>query len=920
MIQSPDLPPSSFRLPPSEDPLAPFFFRGFLRLLYWIFFKPTGYDDYSLGILGEDVHDVPKSLKNPQFVNLLLEYLCVIIVVNVVIDLAIGRLSLDALSLSVAFIGALVGTFAMALSGTGGALGMALSVVFGVTISVALSVLFGRTPGMADGVAFGVTFGVAGGMALSTFGVAEGVVFGLAGCVALGVAISMIGVTGGMAFGVAGSMAGSMAFVVLGLTGGVALLAGFMRLPIYFFQFCASLTLRVSEAQNALRRSPAMWDELLVLPQPRLAAILCAVLDADLAEGLHACGQIVSNPFQRWAVQRALQRWLSAHPDQVAPAFEHLLLEPTPYHSPGLSNSEEQKRVQQADFTTRLILGELAGRSPISGASDRFARFATNWLRERHPSSLTDLALLYYQLLVDGKWDGGSLPALEPFRPHAHGEEMYQTFRTLADFLNRTSFDGLLNVDSETGWLQPIERPLRPRTLEAVSKLAEVGRFVRAYQSLTGDVDRRDALTNAGLRADAARKLAGEIKSPERILIARVAQQWFDLITAEQAVLAAPRAVRHIRNMYLVGNPVRPDSGHPFVGRRDQFEMIERLWRDATLKPPIVLHGQRRMGKTSILLHLEKNLGAQYVTVFANLQSLAAVETTDAFVYNLCDEIQRRLSKTQIEVTEPKRGDFTPEPFTGLRHFLNQVEDRLGNERWLVVMLDEFERIEDKIKEGKIQSDVLYQLRDIMLNRPRFAVVLAGLHTLDQMTRNYWSPFFSGARNVKVSYLDQDAAETLITNPWDGFELQYDREAVKWVSALTGNQPTLLQSIGSALIDQLNVRLEKSGPQYTPTVTTADVDAVLGSVMESSTYFDGAWTDLAENERGVLSALAKAQTAWNIPVSQAEINTTVRDSLPQSEIAQAWDLLEQRDMIDAANNEAKFRVELVRRWVANRAR
>ncbi len=338
------------------------------------------------------------------------------------------------------------------------------------------------------------------------------------------------------------------------------------------------------------------------------------------------------------------------------------------------------------------------------------------------------------------------------------------------------------------------------------------------------------------------------------------------------------------------------------------------MWADTQLKEPVILHGQRRMGKTSILHHLEKNLGPAYVSVFANLQTLAAVDSTGAFVFNLCDEIQRRLRKAKIDVPAPQPGDFA-EPFTGLRRFLNEVEDRIQGGRWLVLMLDEFEMIEEKIKDGAIRQDVLYQFRDAMLNRPRLAIVLAGLHTLDEMTRDYWSPFFSGSRNVKVSYLDPDAAEMLITNPWDGFDLEYDREAVQLVSDVTGRQPTLLQSVCSALIDRANARLEKEGPQYSPRVMRADVIAALNDVTDSSTYFDAVWKELKDGERMVLAALTDAQPRWDTPAPCAEVERRLHGSLSQDDIAWAWDQLKQRDMIVIDGGQARHYVELVRRWV-----
>ena len=221
---------------------------------------------------------------------------------------------------------------------------------------------------------------------------------------------------------------------------------------------------------------------------------------------------------------------------------------------------------------------------------------------------MTDLALVYYQLLVEEKWESSSLKAFEPFRQYQLGEITYEVFRTLDFYLSLHSIQSISAVnDLGTPWLPPMEDPVLP-VHKALLDLFTVSYYVRMYLSLTSAVGKRNALINAGLSIENVRKILREIVSPEKVLIERVAQQWSEIITAEQTILAAPREVRHVRNMYLVGRPVRPDSGHPFVGRRDQFDLIDRQWRDATLKPPIVLHGQRRMGKTSILYHLEKIL------------------------------------------------------------------------------------------------------------------------------------------------------------------------------------------------------------------------------------------------------------------------------------------------------------------------
>src|SRR3972149_2145650 len=165
MSRPSDLPPSSLSPHPSSDPLSPFFFAGFLRLLYWTFFKPSGFQDYTRRLLGEDadkegLRPFLAALKHPHT----------------------RRFMLKSLFLTVA-----------------------VTALTSATINVAFNPEGVDVPRVAFGVAFGVAAGVAGGVA---FGVAGGVAFG----VAVGVAF---GVAGGVAFGVAGGVAAIAGFLRL---------------------------------------------------------------------------------------------------------------------------------------------------------------------------------------------------------------------------------------------------------------------------------------------------------------------------------------------------------------------------------------------------------------------------------------------------------------------------------------------------------------------------------------------------------------------------------------------------------------------------------------------------------------------------------------------------------------------------------
>ena len=58
-------------------------------------------------------------------------------------------------------------------------------------------------------------------------------------------------------------------------------------------------------------------------------------------------------------------------------------------------------------------------------------------------------------------------------------------------------------------------------------------------------------------------------------------------------------------NPYIVGNPIKEQSG--FFGRQDIFREVMQILRQPGSNA-IVLYGQRRIGKTSVLLQLEKQL------------------------------------------------------------------------------------------------------------------------------------------------------------------------------------------------------------------------------------------------------------------------------------------------------------------------
>ena len=59
-----------------------------------------------------------------------------------------------------------------------------------------------------------------------------------------------------------------------------------------------------------------------------------------------------------------------------------------------------------------------------------------------------------------------------------------------------------------------------------------------------------------------------------------------------------------------------------FFGREDVFSFVQRNLIGRHRDTPIVLYGQRRTGKTSVLYHLHRHLDPRYRCIFIDLHGL----------------------------------------------------------------------------------------------------------------------------------------------------------------------------------------------------------------------------------------------------------------------------------------------------------
>ena len=91
-------------------------------------------------------------------------------------------------------------------------------------------------------------------------------------------------------------------------------------------------------------------------------------------------------------------------------------------------------------------------------------------------------------------------------------------------------------------------------------------------------------------------------------------------------------AEKGIVNPYIAGNPVTGEA--MFFGRQDVFEFVRTNLVGRHQDNILVLHGQRRTGKTSVLYQMHRYIDPIYLPVLVDIQGMT-LEGMSGFLWEL---------------------------------------------------------------------------------------------------------------------------------------------------------------------------------------------------------------------------------------------------------------------------------------------
>jgi ABC-type branched-subunit amino acid transport system substrate-binding protein len=333
----------------------------------------------------------------------------------------------------------------------------------------------------------------------------------------------------------------------------------------------------------------------------------------------------------------------------------------------------------------------------------------------------------------------------------------------------------------------------------------------------------------------------------------------------------------------------------------------------------ILLYGQRRIGKSSVLKQIPKKISInEFVFInfdFQQTEQLSTSEilrliaigiieelyTNQEFLFHLAENIQ-----TNIEIFS--------------RDFLPEVYKQIGNKK-LVFLWDEFDILSETNTESNSDTEnfCAYITQLLERNTKLFIILVLGRH-LSKLPKLL--SLLRQAPYKEIALLDEDNAERLITKPAEGV-LQYEKEAIEKILTLSAGNPYFTQVICFTIYNLARSRYQNNEiDDSLNIITNQDVESIVNLAIEVAegglSWF---WDGLTSEQQVILSAAAKAQKIaieQNEPVPESPLTLLKSYGILIESLNKVANELAEYGFLD--NTERRVKIELVRRWLVQRHR
>jgi len=369
-----------------------------------------------------------------------------------------------------------------------------------------------------------------------------------------------------------------------------------------------------------------------------------------------------------------------------------------------------------------------------------------------------------------------------------------------------------------------------------------------------------------------------------------------------------------------------------FYGREEYINNIVNSLTTSNSKS-IIVYGQKRSGKTSVLYHLKKSLEEKenaFCISFSMgeiVENLSSTTLYDKILEKIDEELEN-LESDGYEVPnfkKPSISELEKYPANIFNESLKEFNKSLKKlNSWknkkLVILIDEFTYVYTSIEKGELNSNFMKSWK-AFIEKEYFSAVLIGQDVAPKFKQKFPNEF-GVTEDKRLTYLSEIDAKKLIEEPiWnkDRDSSRYIGKAVDRIIDYTACSPYYLQMFCARVVDYMNRNKAIS-------VTESDIEEIANTFIDgteslSEDKFDNLFTagdadleafDLKDVEN-VLIQIAK----------KTDIGTCSRDdihleNIDEKRIDKILEDLKTREVIQQKNSFYQIKVGLFEKWLLKR--
>ena len=355
-------------------------------------------------------------------------------------------------------------------------------------------------------------------------------------------------------------------------------------------------------------------------------------------------------------------------------------------------------------------------------------------------------------------------------------------------------------------------------------------------------------------------------------------------------------------NPYTAGNPIRDHAR--FFGRDDILRDVMQVLRHPQSNA-IVLFGQRRIGKTSILLEIKRSLTNKtgYTPIYFDLQDKASKSLSDV-LHELAQRIAKATGTTPDWTLFDSEGEY-------FRNSFLPIAAEAAQPGGLALLFDEFDVLDSSAGGNAGQSFFPYLRAWMSEVQQVHFIFIIGRRPEDLSIETIST--FKGVRALRISLLDRQSAEAVVRQSEPEASLLWTDEAAERVWYWTKGHPYLTQLLCHVVWENAN----DPSLSNTNECLAANVDGAIDEALQQgANAFHWIWGGLPPAERVIMAAMAEAGDAV---ISQEQIVEILNRSgvrLIVRELELAPETLVEWELLSSVSDGYRFVIPMLRQWVA----